>query len=252
MKAEGEDDARALFVRACFTGSTRLLQRAAELGYAPAEAQYAYRLPDGQLVWAERASEQWDRKGMWLLGEILFFGMSGSLQDSKAGIEWLGRAAELGEARAQVRLGELAYSEKEWQRYRWWGKASLRGNYTAIVEVLNAATRNESGRIAYEVGAACAGRLKMADVTAFGKSVGREELDAGQRCVAFFEKLIAAVRAGITCWLLLGRRLGVAKDMRVLIGRLVGEERAVWSELGKVRPEWQNMLSENSERPRSS
>jgi hypothetical protein len=234
MKAQGDDDARALFVRACFTGTTQLVQRAAELGYAPAEAHYAYRLPVGRLPWVQRASGKGDRKAMWILGESLFFAMNDAVEDWEAGIEWLRRAAELGEARAQVRLGDLAYSEKDWQRYYWWGKAAVRGNYTAIVGVLKAAARNEAGRIAYEVGAACAGHLRVADVTAFGKGVGREELEAGQRCVAFFEKLIAAVRAGIACWLLIGRRLGVAKDIRVLIARLVWEERAGWSEIRKV------------------
>jgi hypothetical protein len=48
-----------------------------------------------------------------------------------------------------------------------------------------------------------------------------------------YDRWIAMARAAIACWLATARRLGVVKDIRLLIAQKLWDERAEWS---RVRP----------------
>jgi hypothetical protein len=149
-------------------------------------------------------------------------------RDPTAALALYRRAAELGDPKAQHAYGELAYGGDDWQRYRWWGKAFSRGNVMASQSLLHSVVPllqrlPESSRLVFELGEAFEGRLGDRD------RGSREQYIAAQRCVQRYQKWCAEAQSGIRCWLIVGKRLGVARDMRVLIARLVWEERAKWS-----------------------
>ncbi len=125
LEAQGSD-ARALFLVAPLEAAGALW-RAAELGYAPAQAAMA--LEDvsrmAKFEWAEKAAAQGDRLGLRLLGEFLRDGV-GCARDEAKSVAALTEAAELGDGNAQFVLGcDLA--PRDWRRYRWWGPVGRQG-----------------------------------------------------------------------------------------------------------------------------
>lgn len=87
------------------------------------------------------------------------------------------------------------------------------------------------GRIVFEVGAACKGHLDMFNGTAFGFLMELEGLVAMQRCVEQHDSFCSDAETAIECWIGVGRRLNVAKDIRLVIARMLWTQRAEWSEV---------------------
>jgi hypothetical protein len=52
---------------------------------------------------------------------------------------------------------------------------------------------------------------------------------AVQHVVAVHDEWRAKVRQVIEYWIVTGRRLGVVRDMRIVVARMMWEERHVWS-----------------------
>jgi hypothetical protein len=98
-------------------------------------------------------------------------------------------------------------------------------NGPAIRCLLDAAERlhEPSARVVFELGAA----LKM-PIDMFPMHYSGEELWAS-RYIDRYEKWCEEARSAIWCWLVVGKRWGVAKDIRLLIATLLWEERAEWS-----------------------
>ena len=61
----------------------------------------------------------------------------------------------------------------------------------------------------------------------FDASAELEELRAVQRCVELHDEWTAAARAAIECWIAVGFRLGVVKDIRLVIARLVWDTKVM-------------------------
>ncbi len=103
LEAEG-DDPRSLFLLVfnCHCDGMVKLQKAAELGYAPAQAELSFMAVDvaEMLAWAEKAVAQGDRVGMTRLGECLLKDLS--CEENKV------RAVELLKEAAQLASGALA------------------------------------------------------------------------------------------------------------------------------------------------
>jgi hypothetical protein len=51
-----------------------------------------------------------------------------------------------------------------------------------------------------------------------------------QRVIGLREKVFQRVRTAIDCWSLVARRIGVVKDIRVVIGKMVWDEAWRWPE----------------------
>jgi TPR repeat protein len=109
LKQHG-DDPRALCI-SCFLDegfsddAREQLRRAAELGYAPAQAvMSALTGEDEALMWATKSSSQGDRSGYMQLGTC-FELAQGCERDMGKAIEMFKRAAELGHAEAQLYYG---------------------------------------------------------------------------------------------------------------------------------------------------
>ncbi len=235
MKAQG-DDPRALFICFCLSDDKVTLRQAATLGYAPAQAVLAECCCVAeQFAWLEKAVAQGDRQGLFRLGLWLWVGRGCTKDRTRAVTLWK-EAAELEHRDAQFYFGELAYSASDWQRYQWWGRAAAHGNENVIAHLRTAATEQlklfeegkAAGRVVFEIGAACQGHMGVADDKLSGLSVCREELRAVQGCVELHEQWCMAAKAAVECWIGVGRRLEVIKDIRLVIAGLVWAQRVEW------------------------
>ncbi len=246
MLAQGED-ARALFFawlleanRDALRESFAQLRRAAEMGYAPAQAALCAWLDDGDpkaFLWAEKAAAQGFRKGLWMLGEHFAKGRHCERDLSKA-IGLYREAAELGDACAQLRYGACAFGELDWERYHWWGRATVRkpGIYELELDslkLLDWFEERKLGRALFEVAPGCKARLHAHNGMTVDCHLNDADRDKLQRIVALFKSCCARARQGIDCWSIVGRRLNVVKDIRVTIAKMAWGEAWRWAEEGK-------------------
>jgi hypothetical protein len=132
LLAQG-DDPRAMYL-ASFLVDMDLpirgvkVRRAAEMGYAPAQAQLSYDCTGTaeQFVWAERAALRGDRTGINLLGECYRGGFGCAVNEGRA-IELFRVSAELGHVGAMWSYGEVSFGVGEWERYHWFARGAMRG-----------------------------------------------------------------------------------------------------------------------------
>ncbi len=237
MEACGQD-ARALFIRGQICGDAELLRQAAELGFAPAQAEWAGACGsrEGAFRWSERAAAHGDRAGKLGLGLCLQHGV-GCERDPARAAALCVEAAELGLAAASYECGASVFGPSDWQRYRWWGEAAARGSESAEFDLAEAALEQlwlleagkGSSRAVFELGAVLKGHTDVAKRCIFREEVIPKKLDAARRCIGLHDQWVEVARKAIRCWLLVGRRLWVAKDMRLLIARMLWEERGEWS-----------------------
>ncbi len=242
LEAQGEDP-RALLIRlhvdrrSCVGDyGVVLLRKAAEAGYAPAQALLVGFCPSrDKLAWAEKAAAQGHRDGLYFVGRQLWED-EGCEHDRIRALELVREAAEMEQSGAQFFLGQFAYSENDWQRYRLWGRAAARGCDSAIYGLQGAVVLQlqrreqmpDSERAVFELGAACRGHAELLKPMLFGKKCSMEELSAAERCVELHEKWCDSAKTAIDCWIGVGRKLEVVKDIRGLIARLLWQERAAW------------------------
>ncbi len=238
MVAQGEDP-RALFMLYCLRDGQQHLRRAAELGYAPAQAKLAakYRTDAevDRVSWAEKAAAQQDRNGLFRLGCNLW-AMEPQQERTRA-LALFREAAELEHAEAQYWVGMEDFGRHDWQRYRLVGRAAARGESSALgllrnnaVELLGEFEADDSpGKVVFELGAALRGNVDGRAGRAYGLMLSGEKLRGALRCVELHDKWCAAAKRSIECWIGMARRLNVAKDIRLLIARLLWDERREWS-----------------------
>jgi TPR repeat protein len=126
------------------------LRRAAEMGYAPAQARLASTVEGAEKFrWAELAAAQRDRFGILMLGHCFFDG-DGCAPDRAKAIELYRQAAEMEHPLGQLSYGEEAFGELDWERYYWLIRAAVRryGSICHAVErLLPSFERGGNGRI---------------------------------------------------------------------------------------------------------
>jgi hypothetical protein len=240
-----ERDGRTLFFLSRFESGSDMVKKAAELGYAPAEALMALlekEAPSG-LAWAEAAAAQNDRNGLARLGEFLTKGAWGRMEKER-GRAALQLAAELGQREAMLALWkDEAYPTN--LRYRWLCRAASCGSHWASLEVVSVALPAvERGELVgpplLELGGMLAGRLDSSDTQILGLRDPGTSIRTALQCMALYHGWVREVRAAIRTWTGVARRAGVVKDVRVLVARRLWEERdawmAAWSSLVKLSP----------------
>jgi hypothetical protein len=230
------DDPRAMYLKhqtGLCEGS--LLHRAAEAGYAPAQSAVAtmyhqFRYGGGDTTgfgWATKAAAQGDRLGLCLLAQCNAEGV-GCDKDIGKAVQLFREAAELGQAEAQFFFGKLAYREEDVERYRWWARAAARGHGRAIGELAGAASvlfrENGSKQLLLEIGAACEVLLE-ANRNTVGSDMSSREIHTLQQTVSLNRMSCARAKVAIECWIAIARRQEVVKDIRLLIVRMVWDER---------------------------
>ncbi len=235
MVAQGEDP-RALFMLYCLRDGQQHLRRAAELGYAPAQADLVLMAEDKDaFAWAERAAVQGDRWGLYQLADLLEDGRGCERDRSKA-VALFGEAADLGCGRSQSSYGTLAFGERDWQRYYWWGRAAARGIACfhlreGVIGLLPLFEQGECSRILFAIGLVLKEGLNVLQGTLFGHPLkAMDEMDKLHQVVLLYEAMQERARRAVVCWSIVGRRLGVAKDVCVLIAKMALEEAWQWGE----------------------
>jgi hypothetical protein len=242
MQKQG-NDARGMHI-AWLMGDRRqndLLARAAEKGYAPAQALLSAVCEDGDTSFAlaQRAADQGDRSGFGRLGYCLIAG-TGCISDSVRAVGLLKEAAELGSSWSQWMYGQLAFSAAEWEHYHWMALAAAKGyNVVEFCEsVLALLPRfkkgdSDSGRILLFAAPVVRANVDGAKKELCGRPVPQRSWENVQRLLRLHEAMINRARRAIDCWSMAGRRLGLAKDMRVTIAKMAWAEAWVWGEMDK-------------------
>ena len=114
--------------------SMDLLRRSAELGYMPAETAVAYAYETGFTVtadpqeaasWYRKAAQQGDPLAAWALGRLYYLRkIPGSYHDAE---DWLGRAADAGDAFGQYLLGLSLHQRDSSKGVSYFQKAAEQG-----------------------------------------------------------------------------------------------------------------------------
>jgi hypothetical protein len=140
-------------------------------------------------------------------------------------------AAALGDSLAMFHVGMAVNSKRDPQRYQWLGKAARRGLHAAVWELQQRAVHSvqnfdcgsspELGMIVFEIGAAIKGLASELLVSDTGRTKFKQ---AALRCVELHDRCTNAAIAAISCWIGVGLRLAVVKDIRVLIAKMLWEK----------------------------
>jgi TPR repeat protein len=243
MRQHG-DDPRALLllwkaehVIELLPHSNALLLRAAEMGYAPAQADAALELflePGGEgFRWAERAAAAGDRRGMFALAQHLSEGR-GCESDGGKAFELYRDAARSGDACAQFAYGRRGFELLDWERYHWYALAARAGNSDAVIALTDATVliplfeSGELARILHIVGPVF--RAHVTNRVSFRLCVGDSFLEQYQRVIALYDAMAERAKEAMRCWSVIGRRVGLVKDVRVMIAKMLWEEAWQWSE----------------------
>jgi hypothetical protein len=214
------------------------MRRAAEMGYAPAQGILSVSVFGAErMVWAQKAALQFDRFGLNQLAHCVAQGW-GCAKDEERAKELYRQAAELGHRTAQFTYGETVFGAMDWQRFYWWGEAAKRGyraNFfcDAVVALIPAFARGENGRILHVVSGVIRDHLDSVMREIFGRR-NATEFNRMRHVLLLWEAMLDRARLSIACWSVVGRRLGVAKDVRVMIAKMAWEEVWRWGEKAKV------------------
>jgi hypothetical protein len=252
MLAQG-DDPRALFFSWCCEGrpSDSVMQRdgplmrAAEMGYAPAQVALGDMLrgegmDDEGRGWLEKAVAQGFRRGLSLLGQVLRSTFGGTaVRDCR--LELLKSAAELGDVEAMFWHGVNRFSQLQWERYHWVGKAMLRlpekFHFNDEVVVFHDFLEHRGMTVAFEDedvkrSLFQIGVMKKQLLDALLCHPPRLDPDGPgkvREVLALYDAARGRARAAVDCWSIAGRRLGLVKDMRVMIAKKLWEEAWQWA-----------------------
>ncbi len=226
------DDGRGLCFAWCLSNDREtdfsLLCRAAEMGLAFAcstlcdhrwrtNKAHTFRL-------AQQAARQKERDGLYWLGRCLRFGV-GCEKDMSLGMENYKVAAELGHVYAGETYGFLL-DEFDPHRWMWLSRVALRG--LPMVFLANFSDRLLSSSsigsisIVFLIGRALKGNIDMEKKGIFGNTKNFDSLiGPANQAVSFYDSQIKFARLVVDTWTLVGIRLGVVKDIRTLIGKMI-------------------------------
>jgi hypothetical protein len=220
MRAQG-DDVRALFLR----GDGAACARAAELGYAPAQAYRAWWALDAKSVeLAQRAASQSHRVGLTALGCSLLGG-EGCAKNPEQAMVLLRAAADLEHAFALFWCSYIARGKTS-EKHFWFGRLDYRPLYAR--EVFELVPLFEKGEHCRLLQIAARMFRKVIRYTETGDPIVTHSLPKIRRVIQLHESMVERVITAIDCWSVVARRIGVVKDIRVVIGKIVWDEAWAW------------------------
>jgi TPR repeat protein len=196
---EHKNDPRALFLVEIAREDDEKW-RAAELGYAPAQAELAELLSntgdrETAFLWAQQSAAQGDRSGLYQLGNCCLYGY-GCARSLATAIALFKQSAELGFSAAQHYYGKVAFGDCDWQRFYWTGLAARRGFgplfYDDVLFWLPWFEKGEMGRVLHTAAPVLGECLDEARATVFGVPVEEGKLVQIRRVVLLYEAMMAA------------------------------------------------------------
>ncbi len=148
---------------------------------------------------------------------------------------WTRRAAFLGCPSAQYILAAHHCRKGSVDRAIWMRRAAtqtVRVSRATRAQFANEGVRIMSdfdadgfGRVVFELGRACG-----ADYAELGAGRDAKWRRAVERARGLYVQWCNEAKEAIACWMWLGKKLGVAKDVRLLVADLIWRERPAWSE----------------------
>jgi hypothetical protein len=207
---------------------------AAVAGYPPAQVHYGKRAPmpdEERFEWFRKASEAGDRSGTLEMAGCLLRA-KGCTRDVAGGVALLRRAAEAGHIEAMYSYGSCGFTENDPERYEWYCRAAALGDRDALDELHEAAALADPGACMFEMGRGCKRHLDVAQGTLFAVQLDEDSLEDIQKVIAYYDECVQRAKRAVDCWSLVGARLGVVKDVRIVVARLIWED--LWKRRGSV------------------
>jgi tetratricopeptide (TPR) repeat protein len=243
MLQQGDDPRALYFASRLVRRDVGLLRRATEGGFARAQADLAALTENTaeKLRLLEKASEQNDREGLFQLGELVYR----VDKDVDRAIELYWRAAELDQHDAQFEYGDMAFGERDWERFHWWSKAADGGVCEGtlcchIADFLPCFERGECGRILGIAAPVIKKNLeewKEGDLFLMLMTEDVLDIEDLECVLELHAEMLRRARGAIDCWSMAGRRCGVVKDMRMMIAKMLWAEAWRWGDSENVEHE---------------
>jgi hypothetical protein len=238
LQEQGEDS-RALFLLWSLGKRNKsLLRRAADAGYAPAQARMCGRDAgaDVRFSLAQLAAQTGDRNGLFELGQCYRSGV-GCAKDMANANELFRAAAESGFGLAQYVYGR-SLGHFDWERFYWLGCAATRGLEQhrfcdEILRLLPLFEKGEHARVLHTVGSVIRTNINVGSRFVFREPYSEDKMVKLQQVVELSDGMLVRARRAVACWSVAGRRLGLAKDIRVMIAKMVWEEPWQWGKVGE-------------------
>jgi TPR repeat protein len=243
--AQGEERRALCFAGLVGEGDRGLVRRAAEAGYALAQALASgWDDREEAAVWAQRSASQREPLGVLKLANWCWQGSASCPKDHDKAKALFREAAELGAVSGMYNHAKRGLSEADPERYVWLGRAAARGHQAAAMEVTLAAEKQlgvfrvlQSGRVVLAIGEALWERVNAGAKTVFELACDEQYLECAAKVLHLSTSWRRLAEEAIRCWLLIGRRQrGTNRDVRMLIAKLLWRDRGAWSERdGKLR-----------------
>jgi TPR repeat protein len=207
-----------------------LLQQSANLGYSLAQARMASEtIGEERFLFAKSAATQQERDGFFWLGWCYEFSI-GCEKDLNKARECYLVAAQLFFVWSMTNIARLL-DESDLERWVWWGRTcepgfpnSLLNNFSAVVLNFNSGSGN--GAAVFQIGKALNGQVNVEKRAIFSISDDFDNrIGPANSAISFYKYQLSACRGAVDAWTLCASRIGVVKDIRVLIGNLVWDTR---------------------------
>jgi hypothetical protein len=90
-------------------------------------------------------------------------------------------------------------------------------------------TGNRQPSVVFVMGRILRKQIKADKQTIFGKLEGTHLLGPAMDAVQFHEAVCRAARRAVDAWSIVGRRVRIVKDLRLMIGKLIWSARDEWA-----------------------
>jgi hypothetical protein len=205
------------------------LLEAANAGYGAALADMARRSSSQMVEFARLAVEKNERRGYYWLGQAYAIGAPGCEKNLDEARRCYRIAVNLGCQWSEEALGGLldVSDPEKWQLL---GKAALGGDMTFVTEfgsvVGNFMETGQNHESVFAIGRSLNNQIFDGRLFLPIWRVSSKQLQLAEKAVAFFKAECVAAKKAVFAWSLVGVRLGVVKDIRVLIGKLIWDARS--------------------------
>lgn len=202
----------------------------ASLGYPYAQARMAFWTQihtNKGLDWAHAAANQGEREGYYAMSYCLLKAANNKMDKTAHG--FMIAAARSGDAFAMRCAGDF-YDEWNWRRWYWWGKAAavrevgieFLSQFEKYVRLFQNNAQKSSAAVIYTIG-----RVFLANdkegvyFSRWRAEAGTSEHFALHYAIGFYKDRKSWYMTAVQSWLVVARRLGICKDLRKLIGKLI-------------------------------
>ncbi len=229
-----ETDARALcfawFLSQSRSENLLLLRRASDLGCACAASALCFESkdPPESFCMARLAAKERERDGFFWLG-FCFLEGRGCVSDVEKAKQNFLISGSLGHVAGSMFYGRLL-NETDLHRWSWLARPGWSTWFQeAFLEVVHRVFDDGSGKsstVVFAIGCALKGKIDMEKKEILGNILMYDSLiGPANQAVSFYDEQTECARIAVNTWAIVGKRFGIAKDIRRLIGTLIWDAR---------------------------